>query len=153
MQAIAEQAGASTATIYRRWPNKAAVVMDAFLEFNESLVAFGEGRDIVSTIADQMRLLIIAFQGQMGETLRALVGEAQFDPELADALRERWLRPRRRAARAVLQHAVDRGELPDQDLELLLDTLYGHVYYRLLLRTSPLDPGAAEHVVTRVLLP
>jgi hypothetical protein len=63
--------------------------------------------------------------------IKALLGEAQFDAELAEAFRTRWITPRREAAKKVIQSAIRNKELrPDVDLDQALDALYGGIYYR-----------------------
>jgi hypothetical protein len=81
-----------------------------------------------------------AFRGNDGQLIKALLAEAQFDPELATALRERWTLPRRKMALSVFQEAVRRGELrPNIDLEAMIDLLYAPMYYRLQMGTGPLS--------------
>ncbi len=153
IDAIAARAGVSKATIYRWWPNKAAVVMEAFLATVEPDIAFpdsGSTRDdLVEQAAALARLLT---ERHLGQLVLALLGEAQTDADLATALREGWQRPRRDAGREVLQRAVDRGELrPDCDSDLVLDGIYGPIYLRLLFGHAPLDRSEIRKVVDQAL--
>ena len=131
IDAIAEQAGVGKTTIYRRWPNKAAVVMDAFLALVGPGTRFPDATSPVHRIKLQMRLQACFFRSAKGRMIKVLLGEAQFDPELAEAFRERWIVPRRKMTREVLLEAIRRGELRrDIDLEATIDLLYGPIYYR-----------------------
>ena len=91
VEAIAERAGVSKATIYRWWPNRAAVVMDGFLSTVSSEVPFPHTGHAREDIRIHMRRLAEAFSGKIGRTVAALIAEGQSDPELAEALRSRWL--------------------------------------------------------------
>ncbi len=145
MEAIAERAGVSKATVYRWWPNRAAVVMDGFLSTVSSQVPFPHTGHAREDIRLHMRRLTEAFGGRIGRTVAALLAEGQADPELADALRSRWLLVRRAEAREILELGIERGELREGlDPEVAVDILYGPIYYRLLVGHAPLDEDFAD---------
>jgi AcrR family transcriptional regulator len=145
VEAIAERAGVSKATIYRWWPNRAAVVMDGFLSIVSSEVPFPHTGHAREDIRIHMRRLAEAFGGKMGRTVAALIAEGQADPELAEALRSRWLSIRRTEAREILELGIERGELRDDiDPEVAVDVLYGPIYYRMLVGHAPLDGDFAD---------
>ena len=145
VEAIAERAGVSKATIYRWWPNRAAVVMDGFLSIVSSEVPFPHTGHAREDIRIHMRRLAEAFGGKMGRTVAALIAEGQADPELAEALRSRWLSIRRTEAREILELGIERGELRDDiDPEVAVDILYGPIYYRMLVGHAPLDGDFAD---------
>jgi len=145
VEAIAERAGVSKATIYRWWPNRAAVVMDGFLTMVSSEVPFPHTGHAREDIRLHMRRLAEAFGGKMGRTVAALIAEGQADPELAEALRSRWLSVRRTEAREILELGIERGEVRDDiDPEVAVDVLYGPIYYRMLVGHAPLDGDFAE---------
>lgn len=98
IDAIAAKAGVGKTSIYRRWPNKAAVVMDAFLGQVGAGTDFPRTARAIDSIRTQMRAQATAFRGKYGNLVKALLGEAQCDPELAEAFRERWTLPRRAAS-------------------------------------------------------
>jgi AcrR family transcriptional regulator len=151
VEAIAERAGVSKATVYRWWPNKAAVVMDGFLSTVSSEVPFLHTGCAREDIRLHMRRLIEAFGGRMGRTVAALIAEGQADPELAEALRSRWLSVRRAEAREILEGGITRGELrEDLDPEVVVDSLYGPIYYRLLVGHAPLEKDFADALADHV---
>jgi AcrR family transcriptional regulator len=140
VESIAAKAGVAKTTIYRRWPNKAAVVMDAFMMRVGSGTLFPPARKATESIRLQMHAMAMAFGGRDGALVKALLAEAQFDAELAAAFRERWTLPRRRMALAVFEEAVRRGEMrSDLNLEATIDLLYAPLYYRLQMNTGPLS--------------
>ena len=151
VEAIAERAGVSKATVYRWWPNKAAVVMDGFLSTVSSEVPFPHTDCAQEDIRLHMRRLIKALGGKMGRTVAALIAEGQADRELAEALRSRWLSARRAEVKEILEHGMTRGELrEDLDLEVAVDSLYGPIYYRLLVDHAPLEENFAEALADHV---
>ena len=152
---IARRAGTGKTTIYRWWPSKGAVVGEAFLSHISPEIAFPSVSDEVSaveSIRQQMRAVARAFRGQDGDLLRALVAEAQFDPELSDALVETWVRPRRALAIGILKAGIASGELRrDVDVNVAIDALYGGLYYRFLLPYAPLTPEYARALADTVM--
>ncbi len=151
VEAIAERAGVSKATVYRWWPNKAAVVMDGFLSTVSSEVPFPHTGYAREDIRLHMRRLTEAFSGKIGRTVAALIAEGQADPELAEALRSRWLSVRRAEAREILELGIESGELRgDLDPEVAVDVIYGPIYYRMLVGHAPLDQAFADRLADHV---
>jgi AcrR family transcriptional regulator len=147
IESIAAKAGVGKTTIYRRWPNKAAVVMDAFMTRVGSETLFPKADKLTDSIRRQMRTMAKAFRGRDGALVKALLAEAQFDAELATAFRERWTLPRRKMALAVFHEAVRRGVMrPDIDLEATIDLLYAPMYYRLQMGTGPLSDAYIDGI-------
>jgi AcrR family transcriptional regulator len=147
LDSIATRAGVGKMTIYRRWPNKAALVMDAFLTLVGPETQFPEAPSALERIRLQLRVQAQFFRGHFGGMIRTLLGEAQFDPALAQAFRERWINPRRQLPRQLLEEAVHQGDLrQDIDVEAAIDALYGPLYYRLQIGTGPLTAAFAETV-------
>jgi len=147
IEGIAAKAGVAKTTIYRRWSNKAAVIMDAFMMRFGSETQFPAAKKVTDSIRLQMRAMAKAFRSKDGALVKALLAEAQFDPELATAFRERWTLPRRQMALSVFHRAVSRGELrPDIDLEATIDLLYAPMYYRLQMGTGPLSDAYIDEI-------
>ena len=125
LDAVAAKSGVGKMTIYRRWPNKAAEVMDAFLALVGPGTKFPKRPRALDSLKQQMRLQARFFRGPYGKMIKAFLGEAQFDPELSEAFRERWINPRREMTREVLRAAIRQGDLrPKDDLEAMIDMLY-----------------------------
>jgi AcrR family transcriptional regulator len=150
VESIAAETGVAKTTIYRRWPNKAAIVMDAFME-RLLRTQFPVTERALDSVRLQMHSMARAFRSKDGAVLKALLAEAQFDPELATAIRGRWTLPRRKLALAVFQRAVSQGELrPDIDLEATIDLLYAPMYYRLQRGTAPLSDAYIDEIFDQV---
>lgn len=153
IDAIADRAGASKATIYRWWPGKGAILLEAFLSEVEADLAFPDTGSLREDLVAQVSALAhVLGQTSLGQMAVALLGEAQHDTQLAAAFRSGWLEPRRTVGREVLIRAIKRAELrADLDLEVVLDGLYGPVYLRLLFGHGPLDRPTVEALVDQVL--
>ncbi|WP_194897629.1 TetR/AcrR family transcriptional regulator [Catenulispora pinisilvae] len=135
MDTVAERAGVSKATIYRWWPTKESLALDAlFSEWNAVQPAVrdtGSLRgDLVSLIRPWARLVS---SRPYGAVIAQLIAAAQADPAFATEYRRRFVEPRRESARAALRRAAERGEIPaDTRIEVALDLIYGPIYHRLL---------------------
>lgn len=142
---IAADAGVGKMTIYRHWPNKAAVVMDSLLGLIGPATAFPEADSALESLRRQLDLQAAFFRSSRGTLIRSLVAEAQSDRELATAFRDRWIHPRREQVRQNLKAAIVEGSLRDDfNLDTAIDQLYGSLYYRLLLGSGVIDEQFIE---------
>jgi hypothetical protein len=99
-----------------------------------------------------VRRLIDAFNGPFGKIVAGLIAEGQSEPAVLQEFFERWVSPRRNATIADLQRGKNAGELrPEVEPEMLNDTVFGAIYYRLLLRSGPLTRRFGEELVEQVL--
>ncbi len=145
--AIAERAGASKATIYRWWPNKAAVLIEALREAVAQELPFPDTGDLRQDIRVQLENFVKLLTGRRGRIFKAFIAAAQSDPEVAIAFRSVWMQPRRAATKAVLQRHQESGRLAtDLDLDLVLDLLYGPLYFRLLAGHAELTADYADAI-------
>ena len=147
MDDIAARANVGRMTIYRRWCNKAAIIMDAFVARVDPGTLFLPAQSYTESIRLQMRSMAKLFRGKDGALIRALLAEAQFDPRLAVELRERWTMPRRKMAIAYFQQGIKYGFLrPDVDPDAMIDILYAPIYYRLQMGTGPLSDAFVDGI-------
>jgi len=152
IEAIAADAGVGKATVYRWWPHKGALVVDAFASSTAHKLHFPDTGSVYQDMSLQMKQVIAIFRSRRGRIVAALLGGGQSDPELLEAFRERFLWPRRREAYKTLRHGIARGELPESlDLDLVLDILYGAIYMRFLIRHAELSESYVERVCRLVL--
>jgi AcrR family transcriptional regulator len=154
MDELAERAGVSKATIYRWWPSKEMLALDA-LATEWEIAGAGGARDTGSLRGDllaQLRPWLRKLNAKpFGRVIAGLVAQAQTDPEFATLYRDHFVRPRRDATRALLFRAIDRGEVAaGTDLEVTLDLLYGPIYHRLLHGHAPLNDHFVQQVVDGV---
>lgn len=137
--AIAERAGASKATIYRWWPNKAAVLVEALREAVAEELPFPDTGDLREDLRQQLRNFIKLLNGRRGRIFKAFVAAAQSDREVSDAFRSIWVRPRRMDAKAGLERYRGKCLRDNVDLDLVMDCLYGPLYYRLMVGHASLS--------------
>lgn len=137
LEAIAERAGASKTTLYRWWPNKAAVVIEAFREAIAPELPLRDTGSLERDLTTQVQNFARVLSGRGGRMLRSFVVAARCDPEVAVAFRTIWSDPRRAEAKVILRQKQASGQLrSDADLDLVLDSLYGPLYYRFLVKNE-----------------
>src|SRR5271157_442868 len=152
IEAIAAEAGVGKATVYRWWPNKGALVVDAFASSAEQQLHFPDTGSVYRDMSLQMNQFLGILRTRRGRIVAALLGAGQSDPDLLQAFRERFLRPRRQEAYKTLRRGIERGELPENlDLDLVLDILYGSIYMRFLIRHGDLSESYVSEVCRLVL--
>ena len=148
IEAIAKRAGVGKQTIYRWWPSKGAVALEALDERLRTAPGGGSSGDwpdtgdVLEDLRTQMHGVTQLFSSpEVGPLCQGLIAAAQSDPALSRAHIEQLIEPASIACRARLARAQERGELrADADCQELIDLLYGAIYYRLLLHTRPLKP-------------
>jgi AcrR family transcriptional regulator len=151
MDDVAARAGVSKATIYRWWRSKERLALDA-LAAEWASSGSTPDRD-TGTLRGDLLVLFRPWVRQLnrrpyGRVVAGLVAAAQTDTEFAELYRQRFVRPRREAGRALLIRARDRGDIDtDTDLEVALDLLYGPIYHRLLHGHAPLTERFAQQVI------
>jgi AcrR family transcriptional regulator len=142
VEAVRQRAGVGKATIYRRFPDKDALVAAAI----ESVLVELEAPDTGSIMGDAEALLAQMAPG--ASFAPRLLAEAANNPEMHKIFRRVLIEPRREVVRVVLRRAVERGELrEDLDLEIVIDLLAGPPIYRLLLDGG--DPTALQERGTK----
>jgi AcrR family transcriptional regulator len=152
IEAVAARANVGKATVYRWWPNKAALIADAFASSIGSKLHFPDTGCVYTDMSKQMRQLIKIFRSRRGRIVSAILAAGQSDEDVIRAFRERFMKPRRQEAYATLRRGIQRGELRDDvDMDLLLDSLYGPIYMRFLIRHRKLTPGFVDRLCQLVL--
>lgn len=133
--AIAQRSCASKATIYRWWPNKAAVLIDAFVEIVSPELPLRQTATLEEYIRVHLSQFALMLAGEKGRILAAVIAAAQNDPEVESAFLSHWIKPRRMLSRSALQKFKDDGQLPERfDIEQVLDAMYGPLHFLLMVR-------------------
>jgi AcrR family transcriptional regulator len=149
MDAVAERAGVSKATIYRWWPSKERLTLEALLEWAS---AGSPPRD-TGSLRDDLLALVRPWvhdigRRQFARVIAAMISEAQTDPGFAAHYHRHYLEPRREPMHAAFARAIDRGEArAGLDIDVALDLVYGSLYHRLLQGYAPLSDHFAQQVV------
>jgi AcrR family transcriptional regulator len=152
IEEVAARAGVGKATIYRRWSSRGVLALDAFLaEFSglQPLPDTGSLRsDLLAALTGWVHAVT---RTRAGAVLAGLIAEAQRDPALAVAWRDRVLGPLRAQQLIMLERAIQRGDLPvDIDTDVILDMMFGAAYHRLLHRHRPLNDKFVHDVVNLI---
>jgi AcrR family transcriptional regulator len=148
IEALAARAGVSRPTIYRHWPNSAAVAMEAFVS---ATLPAGPPKPTGSPLADlaaHLRKLVQTFATPTGRSAAALLAASQGETELTKAFRNHFITTARQEGRRLLQLAAAQGQLrPRLDLELTLDLIYGPLYFRLLMGHAELSKSFTDRLL------
>ena len=150
IEAVAARAGVGKTTIYRRWPSKLELVIEAVGEVRPPLPTEDTGSLQGDFLAFQRGQISRVAAGPLPRIAPRLLAESVSDRELHEAVQRVLIEPIRTAIGEVLQRGIDRGELrADLDLELATDVIHGTVVYRIL--RSQGDLLAAVAPVPRVM--
>jgi len=153
VDAVAAAARASKATMYRRWPSKADLVLAAFIEGTRSSSVHphtgslrGDLLEIGRSVCEQSR--------EHTPTMRAVLNEMSHNPRLSAAMQEKFVMQRKLVLEGVLADAVARGEIDASAIhEEIFDLLPGYLVFRALVADRPPTEETVRTLVDTVLLP
>jgi AcrR family transcriptional regulator len=153
VDAVAAEARASKATMYRRWPSKADLVLAAFIE--------GTRGSSVPPRTGSLRADLLEIGRSVCEhsrdhtpTMRAVLNEASRNPRLSEALQEKFIMQRKLVIDGVLADAVQRGEIDASAInEEIFDLLPGYLVFRALVADRPPTEETVHTLVDTVILP
>lgn len=150
IEGIAARSGAGKQTIYRWWPSKADVLLDALATKADLHIPIP---DEGSYAADLRAFLAASFKvgrdRRVMDILRALMAHAQIDAEFGERFRDAFLQRRRDALATIVDHAKERGDLPPVPSPgTVADIVFGVIWYRLLATRQPADDQLIDELVT-----
>jgi len=152
MESVAARAGVAKSTLYRHWPDKLALIADAFETFHEQMVPdLGDlpARDAVAMLIGHVAEVVV--DSTFSRCIPALIDGAERDPRVRD-FHHRYGAERRQALIDLIARGIERGEISESvDPELATVTLLGAVFYRRLMTGEPFDPADAPALVTLIL--
>jgi AcrR family transcriptional regulator len=153
VDAVASAARASKATVYRRWPSKAELVLAAFIEGVRQIAVLPN----TGTLRGDL-LQLGETCGQHGlehaSTIRAVMVEVSRHPALDEALQEQFLKQRKAMIQHVLQQAVNRGEITQEVItDELWDLLPGYLIFRSIIPGRPPTRETVQALVDGFLIP
>ncbi len=154
IEAVASRAKASKATIYRRWPGKAELVVEALKCRPQSMPVMPDTGDLRSDMVQGILGFVADLTEHDAGLMVGLASAMRSDPQLAALVREQTVSCRRVAASAWLERAVARGQInPDADIDVVADLVPAVVFMRLLVTGEPVDEQFVDRLVDSVLLP
>ena len=155
MDAVAKRAGASKATLYRHWPNKAELVVAAIRRMRGDAI---EVLPDTGRLRDDLLALLTGTQPHSAEdqlcVMRGMVSACGSDPELATAFFEKVVNAKRSAAIELMRRAQARGEVSQStDIQFLVDAAPAMLIFRHLLTPYPVDEQYLTRLVDEIWLP
>ncbi|MGB7871151.1 MAG: TetR/AcrR family transcriptional regulator, partial [Mycobacterium sp.] len=145
---ISARSGVSKATIYKWWPNRTAVAIDAFLHQMMTDAPVPNTGSAAEDFRLTLRGIMRFYTSPFGSIYAQLVGESQFYPTERERIRTHQVNVRRAAVTKIWDRGVDRGELdPNLDPEVALDLIFGPAMYRMATGHAGLTPADADAIV------
>jgi AcrR family transcriptional regulator len=155
IEGIAARSGAGKQTIYRWWPSKADVLLDALAAKADLHVPIpDEGNYAGDLRAFLTASFTLGRNQRVIEVLRALMAEAQINADFGERFRASFLQRRRDALGVVLDRAATRGDLPPMPTAgTVADIVFGVIWYRLLATGQPVDQQLVNELVATLTRP
>jgi AcrR family transcriptional regulator len=154
MDAVASRARASKATIYRRWPGKRELVVDAIRCRAPQHVELTDTGSLRGDLIHTLATLAEGIGADDADLLAGVLRAMRSAPEIGDILRVQMLEAKRSVGREIVARAVARGELgPDADPEVFNEVAPALMFFRVLVTGLPVDDEFLAHVADDVLLP
>lgn len=148
MDGIAARAGVGKPTIYRWWPDRHSVAMAALMDAAAPSSAPATAQSSLIALRKQLKKVVAVFAAPVGRTVATMIAAADRDSEISKAFRNHFILARREEGRALLQQAVEQGEIRrDANIEVVLDMLYGALFFRLLMGHAPLDEAVVKKIL------
>lgn len=141
IEEVACRAKAGKQTVYRHFSSKPRLALEAFVHRAAKRVDLPDTGSLLGDLQTYLNELATAMGvDHKRQMLAGLVAEAQTDPALAALFREEVIAAKQRSLRTVFQRGIARAEVDaDTDLDVLVDLVYGPIWYRLLISAAPLD--------------
>jgi AcrR family transcriptional regulator len=151
IETVAGRAGVHKTTVYRRWPTRAQLVVDALQERSERNVPVPDTGTFAGDLDALARSVVANIGSPEGAAMtRTIVAAGLSTAEVAESATRFWAE-RLALTGVIVERAIARGELPpDTDGNLVIETLIGPLYVRLLLTGEPIDADYASGVARLV---
>jgi AcrR family transcriptional regulator len=149
IEAVAARSGVGKTTIYRWWNHKSDLVFDAFLAKTETLFEFDLTKSIHENFVQQLLTLTSVLESGVGRAMLTVIAEKK---EVAAEFFQTYLAPRRSQTKKMLQTGIDKGEIgANLDFDIILDMLYGPIYFQFILFNRVPNQVYIERLVTQVM--
>jgi AcrR family transcriptional regulator len=152
MEAIAKRARVGKPTLYKWWPTKPALIMAMFQErVSRQLDAVGAST-AEEALRGRVQTLIREFNGLFGKFFADLIAEGQNDPVFLRELYDKHIAERRASTAEDIERGKATGEFAsDTDAILLIDAIFGPIYFRLMVKFAPLTEDYGNQLIDQVL--
>ncbi|MGI4776505.1 MAG: TetR/AcrR family transcriptional regulator [Janthinobacterium lividum] len=154
IQAIAAASGVSKMTIYKWWPSRLHLLIDAYLRQATALLPLSETAPPLEAIRAHVVRYLAALQGDLGRVQLAVLAECLAEHGNSDLFVERYLRIRRDLGLSVIRRGQSDGSIvAHRPAEVLYDQIYGTIFYRCQFGLDGLDRAFVKALVDAVLRP
>ncbi|KAF1075019.1 putative HTH-type transcriptional regulator [Halodesulfovibrio sp. MK-HDV] len=152
IEAIARRANVGKPTIYRWWPTLADIVLEAVLLQAATKIMVIHFESLQKTLSQFLKQSMKTITDGDGAHLRFLMAHAQKDEDFRKRFRDNFTAQRRTVLRSIFLQAMERGRIsPEQNLEMLIDIVFGTMWYRLLIGHAPMDESFADELTEVVI--
>lgn len=152
MEAVAARARVGKPTIYRYWANALELAMAALASRSAAHPAEAGSESALADLRAHVASVFSAFAAPRGRQIALMLASADPESEIVRAFRNQIIMKSREVGRAILARAAAQGEVrPDLEVETVLDTIYGPIFFRLLAGHRPVSAGFGEEVLETVL--
>lgn len=151
-EAVASMAGTSRSTVYRWWPTRGALVLEAAAD-NLTIGRVPDTGDSTEDLRVAIRQLINTFSDPLaGVVIMAAIANLDNDLQMATRFREHMVYPWRSSASMAIERAVDRGDLPaDTEVRFILNVIVGTVFQCTITPAKPMTEGLEESLLQLIL--
>lgn len=152
IEAIARRANVGKPTIYRWWPTLADIVLEAVLLQAGTKIKVIPFKSLQETLNQFLRQSMKAITDGGDAHLRFLMAHAQKDEGFRERFRDNFTTQRRTVLNSIFLQAIDHGQIsPNQNLEMLIDIVFGTMWYRLLIGHAPIDESFADELTETII--
>jgi AcrR family transcriptional regulator len=160
VEAVAARARTGKASIYRRWPTRTDLLLDAICSQLPTPADCGltatipDNKTTADALRDVARMITKMTSSPAGDVFRAIKCEAVTDPELARAIDERFQGPRREYMTQLFRRGIERGEVrPDADIKAIGEVLPALLTYKIVVQREPISSAAITRIMEQVMIP
>ncbi|MFI7694526.1 TetR/AcrR family transcriptional regulator [Nonomuraea sp. NPDC049655] len=151
MEGIAARSGVSKQAVYRRYPSKGEVILDVLAVYARTRLPTPDTGDLREDLLALLKATFAGQRGVPGALNQALAAEALQDPAFAQRVSSELIAARRQAVRQILTRARERGQLAHPDDDLLIDLVFGPMWYALLFAPGKLTDAYAAALADAVI--
>lgn len=150
IEAVASAAGVGKPTIYRYWSNAHELAMAALMEAVPEAKQTNAG-DPLNALRELLYSVVSTFNDPAGRHVAMVLASADSSSEIAKAFRSHFIQSRRNEAEKLLVQAINQGFLSDETrIDLILDMIFGAIFYRLLMGHAKITRGFADDLFDTV---
>jgi len=148
IEGLAERAGVSKATIYRRWTNKTALLLDLILLELKEVPLIMPDALVEENLKRRILILRDIYQGRFGGAMIHIIAATHSNPHIAEQFSQHYIQARRKEIKEILVHGIENKELSeDTNQDLFIDMLFGALFYKFFMSHSPASDQEIDDLI------